>query len=119
MHPVYYLITATVSALLGNTEGIYQLESGTYPECTQRPFIQVHYDAARESVLIERLDSPANSRGWEWMKFEPLNGERHMTDAFFAISKFERYKLKKIGNVPIWTFINLQRKGPPVNSGPG
>ena len=27
--------------------------------------------------------------------------------------------VEKIGNVPIWPFIDLQRKGPPVNGDPG
>ena len=97
MHPAYILISASVSVLLGNAEGVYHLESGTYPECTQRPFIQVHYDAARESVYIERLDRAGNRRGWQWLNFGPLDGKRQQSEGFFTDGKFERYTVKKSG----------------------
>ena len=98
MHPAFILISASVSVLLSNAEGIYQLESGTYPECIERPYIQFHHDAAKESVHIERLDKAGNSRGWQWLNFGPLDGKKQKIEGFFTDEKFLRYKLKKSGD---------------------
>ena len=112
MHPAFILISASVSVLLSNAEGIYQLESGTYPECLERPLIQVHYDAARESLNIERLDMAGNSRGWQWLNFGPLDGKKQKIEGFFTDEKFLRFKLKKSGEK-----IRLRRETKSCNLG--
>lgn len=112
MHSVFLLISVSASVLLGSAEGIYQLESGTYPECVERPLIQVRYDAAAESVNIERLDKQGNSRGWQWLNFGPLDGKKQKIEGFFTDKKFLRFKLKKSGEN-----IRLRREAKSCNLG--
>ena len=83
MHASILLISLSASVLLGNAEGIYYFESGSYPECTQRPFIHVHYDAARESLDIERLDKSGNNRGWQWLHFGTPDGKKQKNRRIF------------------------------------
>ena len=89
---------ALIGLSLGGYQGTYELVAGNYPECAERRYIQLHYDDHQQSLEIERLDDWKRSRGWQWLYFKPLDGKRRLVNAFFTMSEYERFKVRKSKN---------------------
>ena len=86
---------ALIGLSLGSYQGIYELVAGDYPECVRHRYIQLHYDQHENSLEIEGLDDWKRSRGWQWLYFKPLDGKRRLVNAFFTMSEYERFKVRK------------------------
>lgn len=88
------LVLAKQVPSLAVYEGTYELSSGDYPECTNRQFIEIRRDHTAPGdagLTVVPLDSTMHDRGWEWLRFTPLDGKRRVATSDFGLIDYERF----------------------------
>jgi hypothetical protein len=84
---------------LAKYEAIYELFYGDYPECTSREFIAVRRDDSvgqNAGLIVVPLDRQMSDRGWEWLRFTPLDGKRRIATSDFGLVQYERFTYKNV-----------------------